>query len=244
MGIFSRMSDIVNANLNALLEKAEDPEKIIRLMIQEMEETLVEVRTAAAKCIAEKKEIKRQLQTQSGHVEAWQEKAELAIDKDRDDLARAALAEKSAAETRKKALEEERDLVSSQLDKFNDDISQLQNKLEDAKARQRALVMRHKSAQSQLKARRHIHSDKLEDMMFRFEVAERRIEQVESRGEALDLGRKRTLSEEIDSLRNDDTINAELDALKERMAGRKPRPKAVKNRSDKSGETAAAGGES
>ena len=245
MGIFSRMSDIVNANLNALLEKAEDPEKIIRLMIQEMEETLVEVRTAAAKCIAEKKELKRQLQAQSDQVDNWQEKAELAIERDRDDLARAALAEKSAAENRQSALEDELQLVTSQLEKFNEDIAQLQNKLEDAKARQRTLVMRHKSAQSQLKARRHIHSDKLDDMMFRFEAAERRIEQVESRGEAMDLGRKRTLSEEIDSLRNDETINAELDALKKRMGGgKKTGGQASGPKSVKKSEKAAAGGQS
>lgn len=233
MGIFSRLSDIINANLNALLEKAEDPEKIIRLMIQEMEDTLVEIRSAAAKCIAEKKELRRRIARLERDETEWENKAELAISKNRDDLARAALAEKATTADQTETLRQELKLVESQLEKFNQDIAQLQSKLTDAKNRQRTLVMRHQSANSQLKARRHIHNEKLDEMMFRFESAERRIDQVESKGEAMSMGRKRTLSEEIQGLEDDERINADLEALKARMQGTKPNPESKKAESAK-----------
>jgi phage shock protein A len=141
MGIFSRFSDIVNANINAVLEKAEDPEKIIRLMIQEMEDTLVEIRSAAAKCIADRKEHRRHIEFMEHEKEEWQRRAELALRRDRDDLARAALAEKQAIEDQVAKLKVEAENLDSQLDKFNADISQLQNKLNDAKTRQRSIVI-------------------------------------------------------------------------------------------------------
>ena len=217
MGIFSRLSDIINANMNALLEKAEDPEKIIRLMVQEMEDTLVEIRSAAAKCIADKKEHQRQISYLEQEQLDWERKAELALSKDREDLAKAALVEKAEIADHIKVLQSEMDTIEQQLGKFNEDISKLQSKLNDAKTRQRSIVMRHKSATSQLKARRHIHDDKLNEMMFKFETAERRIDRIESESEAMDMGRKRSLSDEIDSLGDDDRITDELDALKAKV---------------------------
>jgi len=217
MGIFSRFSDIINANINALLEKAEEPEKIIRLMVQEMEDTLVEIRSAAAKCIAEKKEHRRQISRMENEQLEWERKAELALSKDREDLARSALVEKTAISAQIDTMKQELAVIDEQLEKFNADISKLQSKLQDAKTRQRSIIMRHKTATSQLRARKHIHNETLDDMMFRFEAAEQRIDRVESESEALGMGRKRTLADEIDDLKNDDRVDEELESLKSKV---------------------------
>ena len=223
MGVFSRLSDIINANLNAVLEKAEDPEKIIRLMIQEMEDTLVEVRTSAAKCIAERKQRQRTLTRLHKEVADWERKAELALDKNRDDLAKAALHEKANVQKRHAAVAEEVALLEDHLQQFNDDIGRLQQKLQDAKNRQRTLVMRHKHASTKLKASEQFHSDKLDDVLFRFESAERRIEDIEARGEAMEIGRpKRHAGDEIEDLEREDEVNAELEALKQRRGKSRP----------------------
>jgi phage shock protein A len=220
MGIFSRMGDIINANLNAALEKAEDPEKMIRLMIQEMEDTLVEVRSATAKCIAEKKERTRLLKRLEEQQLDWERKAELAIEKDREDLARAALAEKTALGDRIGYLREELEHYAEQLNKYDSDIGKLQAKLTDARNRQRALVMRHRSATHQLKTRKHIYNDKIEEMLQRFDSAEQRIEHIESEAEALDMGRKgQSLESEFRKLERDERVEAELEALKSKKKG-------------------------
>lgn len=218
MGVFSRLSDIINANLNTLLEKAEDPEKIIRLMIQEMEDTLVEVRSSAAKCIAEKKERQRLISRLEKEQLAWEHKAELALEKDREDLARAALSEKTAIDDRIKLVGEELGQLDEQLQKYNVDIGKLQAKLNDARARQRTLVMRHKNARTQLKARKQIHDDRIDEMLHRFDTAERRIETIESESEALEMGRKQvSLSDEIEGLEKNERIDEELNTLRERV---------------------------
>lgn len=217
MGIFSRMGDIINANLNAALEKAEDPEKMIRLMIQEMEDTLVEVRSATAKCIAEKKERTRLLKRLEGQQIDWARKAEIALEKDREDLARGALAEKTALADRIGYLTEELKEYEDQLAKYDSDIGKLQAKLTDARGRQRALVMRHRSASHQLKTRKHLYNDKIDEMLNRFDSAEQRIEHIESEAEALDMGRKgKSLDEEFRGLERDERVEAELAELKAR----------------------------
>ncbi len=215
MGVFSRLSDIINANLNAALEKAEDPEKMIRLMIQEMEDTLVEIRSATAKCLAEKKERTRLHKRLEEQQLDWERKAELALDKEREDLARAALAEKTALSDRIKHLSEELSHYDDQLTQYDDDIARLQAKLDDAKGRQRALVMRHRNAQQHLKGRKQIHNDKIDEMLHRFDSAERRIDHIESETEALDMGRSaRSLDDEIEQLQCDERVEEELNALK------------------------------
>lgn len=222
MGVFSRLGDIINANLNSALEKAEDPEKMIRLMIQEMEDTLVEIRSATAKCLAEKKERTRLLKRLEQQQLDWARKAELALDKNREDLARAALSEKTALSDRIQHLSEELSLYDEQLAKYDDDIARLQSKLDDARGRQRALVMRHRSARHQLKSRKHIHNDKIDEMLHRFDSAENRIDDIESEAEALDMGRNksRSLDEEIEQLQRDERVEAELDALRNSRAGK------------------------
>jgi len=218
MGIFSRFSDIVNANINAVLEKAEDPEKIIRLMIQEMEDTLVEIRSSAAKCIADRKEQRRYAEFLEREQQGWTKRAELAMRQGREDLARAALTEKQTLADEVEQTGREIEMLDGQMDKFNSDISQLQSKLTDAKTRQRSIVIRHKTATTQLAARKHIHDDKIDEMLFRFENAEQRIDRVEAQGESLDIGRRKGLAEEIAGLEDDERVEDALTALKAKVS--------------------------
>ena len=218
MGIFTRFSDIVNSNINAILDKAEDPEKIVRLMIQEMEDTLVEVRSAAARSIADKKDLNRKLEALDRERREWDDKAELAMRKGREDLAKAALVEKSRAAAAVEVLKEDYSAVDEGLTKLNEDIARLEAKLEDAKARQKALLARHKTATSRLAARQKIHDYKIDDAMLRFEAYTRRIDDVEGRVEAFDLGLPKDLNHAFASLEAEEAVNQELDALKQRVA--------------------------
>ncbi len=219
MGIFTRFSDIVNSNINAILDKAEDPEKIVRLMIQEMEDTLVEVRSAAARSIADKKDLNRKLESLEREQNDWDNKAELALRKDREDLAKAALIEKSRVAQAQDALKQDYIAVDDGLAKLNDDIARLEAKLEDAKARQKALLARHKTANSRLAARKKIHDYKIDDAMIRFEQYTRRIDDVESRIEAYDLGLPKDLNHQFASLEAEESVQKELEALKQRVSG-------------------------
>jgi phage shock protein A len=221
MGIFSRFSDIVNSNLNAILDKAEDPEKMVRLMIQEMEDTLVEVRSAAARSIADKKELTRKVGTLEGDAEDWSAKAELAVTRGRDDLAKAALAERTRIESTAEGTRAQLRAVQEGLTKLNDDISRLEAKLADAKAKQRAMVTRHQTASRQIAMRSKIHDNRIDDALLRFEQYERKLDDVEGRVEAYDLGsQKKTLHDEFASLESEDRVELELKQLKERMAQR------------------------
>jgi phage shock protein A len=219
MGIFTRFSDIVNSNINAILDKAEDPEKIVRLMIQEMEDTLVEVRSAAARSIADKKDLNRKLETLDTEVRDWDDKAELAMRKGREDLAKAALVEKSRVQAAVDTIKADYVAVDEGLAKLNEDIARLEAKLADAKARQKALLARHKTANSRLAARRKIHDYKIDDAMVRFEQYTRRIDDVEGRIEAYDLGLPKDLNHEFASLEAEESVQKELDELKRRISG-------------------------
>ena len=218
MGIFTRFSDIVNSNINAILDKAEDPEKIVRLMIQEMEDTLVEVRSAAARSIADKKDLNRKLEALDRDLGDWEEKAELAVRKGREDLAKAALVEKSRVAGAAEILKQDYLAVDEGLNKLNEDIARLEAKLEDAKARQKALLARHKTASSRLAVRKKIYDYKIDDALIRFEQYTRRIDDVEGRVEAYDLGLPKDLNHEFASLEAEESVAEELDALKRRVA--------------------------
>jgi phage shock protein A len=216
MGVFSRFTDIINSNINSLLDKAEDPEKMVRLIIQEMEDTLVEVRSSSAKTLADKKELSRQIGRYQKDAEQWQEKAELALSKGREDLARAALVEKKKCSESAEAMEDELTHVDEHIAKLQDEITQLQDKLADAKARQKAIIMREKTVSSRLKVKRNIDSGKVEDALSRFDRYERKIDDLEAQVEAQDLGSK-SLADEIAELEGDEKIDDELAQLKAKL---------------------------
>jgi phage shock protein A len=221
MGIFSRFSDIVNSNLNSILDAAEDPEKLVRLMIQEMEDTLVEVRSTAARAIADRKEITRSLANLEAEARDWQGKAELALDKNREDLAKAALAEKSRASAAVDGLRQQHKALGDGLDKLNDDIIRLEEKLVDAKARQQAIVARQRTASRRLDARKRLHSARIDDALIRFDQFERRIDDIEAHVESYDLGGKKGLKDEFSELESEDAVAKELRELKSRRAEQK-----------------------
>ncbi|MBA6292052.1 phage shock protein PspA [Colwellia sp. MB3u-70] len=216
MGIFSRFTDIINSNINNLLDKAEDPAKMVRLIIQEMEDTLVEVRSSSAKTLADKKELARQASRFEADASQWQEKAELALSKDREDLARAALMEKKKCVESACALREELSRVDSHIAKLQSEISQLQDKLADAKSRQKAIIMREKTANSRLKVKQNIDSDKVNDALSRFDRYERKIDGIEAQVESYDMGSK-SLADEISELASDEKVDDELAQLKAKM---------------------------
>ncbi|MCG8504884.1 MAG: phage shock protein PspA [Sphingomonadales bacterium] len=218
MGIFSRLSDIINSNINSILDRAEDPDKIIRLVIQEMEDTLVEVRSSAAKAIADQKDVERKL-GRIGDAEAeWQRKAELALSKDREDLAKAALLEKAKLADMAEHLGNELEHLKSVLARHEEDVLKLEAKLREAKAKKQALSARHATVSNSLRVRRSITSPKLEEAFERFEKVERRIDRIEGEVESYDLGQGRTLDQEIADLEMEEAIESELDALKSKLA--------------------------
>jgi len=216
MGVFSRFTDIINSNINNLLDKAEDPAKMVRLIIQEMEDTLVEVRSSSAKTLADKKELARQVSRLEQDAEQWQAKAELALSKDREDLARAALMEKKKSSESAQALLDELTHTDEHLSKLQGEISQLQDKLSDAKVRQKAIVIREKSASSRLKVKENIHSTRVNDALSRFDHYERKVDDIEAEIESYDLGSK-SLADEIADLESDEKVDDELAQLKAKM---------------------------
>jgi phage shock protein A len=218
MGIFSRISDIINSNINAILDKAEDPEKMVRLIIQEMEEALVEVRSTSARAIADRKELLRRQEWLQNEAREWERKAEVAVQKGRDDLAKGALVERNKASEARELLDRDLEILDDTLTKLNGDIAALQAKIKDAKTRQSAIILRGKAAQSRLGARRKLADHSIDDAMVRFETYERKMDDLEGQVESYDMGQK-TLSEEIEELETDERINEELQALKARMGG-------------------------
>ena len=222
MGIFSRLTDIINSNLNSILDRAEDPEKLIRLVIQEMEDTLVEVRSSTVRTIAERKEIERKLNQLGREMEEWQRKAELALSRDREDLAKGALVAKSKIAEQIDVLQHQLVHIEEALAKSSEDISRLQEKLTDAKKREKAIVLRHKSAASRLKVNTQIHDDRINDAFARFEQVERNLDELEGRAESMDIGRKRTLAEEFSDFEASTKVEQELADLKARMHNSKP----------------------
>ncbi|WP_206486474.1 phage shock protein PspA [Thalassotalea sp. G2M2-11] len=218
MGMFSRFTDIVNANINSMLDKAEHPEKMIKLIIQEMEETLVEVRSTAAKQIAEKKTLMRQIRAQETSVSHWQEKATIAVSKGRDDLARSALVEKNKCQTKVDALQEELAQFEESLMAVQEDASRLQEKLSEAKRRQESYVLRQESAQVRLKARETAAVYNIDDAIGKFERYQQKIDDIEAQVEAFDMTSNQDLASQINALETDEDLDKELEALKKQVA--------------------------
>jgi phage shock protein A len=217
MGIFSRLSDIVNANLNALLDRAEDPEKMAKLMIQEMEDTLVEVRSAAVKNISEKKEIQRRLEQLAAAETDWAQKAEFAISKGRDDLAKGALLAKRKLSESATALQGELKAVDEALSRHDEDLARLQSKLQEAKAKQKALLIRLNAAQKRVQVRRTLADGRVDDALARYETLHQKIDELEGRAEVYDMGQGKTLEQEFANLEAETGLDAELAALKEKL---------------------------
>ena len=220
MGIFSRTRDIIAANMTDLLDKSEDPAKMIRMIILEMEETLVEVRSSAARTIADQKEMRRQIAKLEKLQDSWREKAELALSKDREDLAKAALVEKQKAGEMASQLEAEIAVLDDALRASEADIAKLQTKLREARTRQNAIQSRLESAHNRMRLREMVAGSKVDDAFSRFDLLERRADLAEGRADALNLALPpKTLEEEIAELRNAEKVDAELEALKARRAG-------------------------
>jgi phage shock protein A len=218
MSIFSRTRDIVAANFTDLLDKAEDPAKMIRMIIMEMEETLVEVRSSAARSIADQKEMRSQIAWLERLQQGWLEKAELALSKDREDLAKAALGEKQKAADMADHLKAEIAVLDDAMRASEADIAKLQGKLREARTRQNAINARLESAQTRVKLREMYAGPKVDEAFSRFDVLERQVDYEEGRADALALGAPaKTLEEEIAELRNAEKIDAELEALKAKM---------------------------
>ena len=219
MSIFSRTRDIFAANITEMLDRSEDPAKMIRMIILEMEETLVEVRASAARCIADGKEMRRAMSRLDELQRSWTEKAELALSKDREDLAKAALIERQKAADMADGLRTELSVIDETLKGYEGDIAKLQNKLREARARQNSIVARMESAQNRAKMREMYAGTKIDEAFSRFDLLERRVDYAEGRADALSIADSSppSLADEIAALAGQDKIDEELAAMKRAM---------------------------
>jgi len=219
MGIFTRFRDIISSNINAMLDRAEDPEKLIKLMIREMEDTLVEIKASCAGVMASMKKTQRQLDEVQSRTKYWEERAALAVRKGRDDLAREALLEKRRYSERAGALEEELSEHNMLVEQYQEDIGQLEAKLASAREKQRMLQQRH-HARRKMRAQEEIRRMETSDAIFRFEEFEHRIERMEAEADMVNFGRKQTLEGELDNLLVDEDIERELQGIKASVSGK------------------------
>lgn len=217
MGMFSRFTDIINANINSMLDKAENPEKMIKLIIQEMEETLVEVRSTAAKHIAEKKTVMRNIRDMESRVANWQQKAELALTKGREDLAKAALVEKQSCAQKLTEFNEELSQFDEYLTAVQQDGQRLQEKLSEAKRKQEAYRVRQQSAEVRLKVREKAAVHNIDEAISKFERYQQKIDRVEAEVEAYDMTSAKDLNSQFRELENDENIEQELEQLKKKV---------------------------
>jgi len=214
MGIFTRFRDIISANINSMLDGAEDPEKMIKLMIHEMEDTLIELKSSCAGVIAARKKIARKAGEMADKTKLWADRAELAVGKGRDDLAREALNEKRRYSQIVESLEYEINEHSGLIDQYKEDIVELENKLNNAKEKKRTLIQRHKRANGKKRAQEEIRRSNSSDTMARFDKLESRIEQMEAEADLVNIKRKPTLDDHFEDLATDDDIENELAKIK------------------------------
>jgi phage shock protein A len=218
--VFSRARDIFAANMADLLDRAEDPARMIRMIILEMEETLVEIRAAAARQIADIKEMRSTVRRLEDLQAGWTEKAELALSKDREDLAKAALIERQKAADIADGLAEEVEGLEQVLRSYEADIAKLQAKLSEARTRQHAIAARIENAVARAKAREMMHGSRTQDAFAGFELLERRADLAEGRAEALGMTGPKSLEEELAELKAAERADADLEAMKAALAAR------------------------
>ena len=218
MTIFSRITDIINANINALLERAEDPAKMIRLMIQEMEGTLVEVRSQSVRSIADKREIERKIERLETSGREWEDKAAFALGKGREDLARSALLVRRKLEDQAALLREELEVIEASLARHGEDLARLQAKIDEAKARKSSIELRMKTAKGRVRVRSSLHDGRVDDALQRFGSLERRIDELEAGADVYDMGKAKTLEQEFAELEVDGDVAEDLARLKARVA--------------------------
>ncbi|MCK6262888.1 phage shock protein PspA [Vibrio sp. ZSDE26] len=218
MGVFSRFADIVNSNISSLLDKAEDPEKMIRLIIQEMEDTLVEVRTNSARALADKKDLVRKIESMEDQILDWQQKATLAITKQREDLARAALIEKQKLQDMMKGLQTERVLVEDTIEKLGGEVGKLESKILETRGKQQALAIRNQTATSRRDVQKHLHTSRTHEAMAKFEQYSRKVDELEAEADVYaKSGNAKSLDQEFAELQAQDEIEQELDKLKQQL---------------------------
>lgn len=220
MGLIDRIGDVINANLSSLLDRAEDPEHALNQAIREMEDTLSDLRCATVRMIAERKELSANWREAEFEMLDWERKAETALNHGREDLARAALAAKEQIRRAAAPTNREVDALDKAISSMKTDAHSLEEKLAEAHARRRVLASRYRGAVDRLKARSALYDGRLDEALARCDEVDRTIDKVEAAGDALTMGRPRTLSEEIAALENDGKVNDELEALKRRMADR------------------------
>ena len=219
MGIFTRFRDIISSNINAMLDRAEDPEKLVKLMIREMEDTLIELKAACAGVMAGRKKIRRRLQETRDRESHWELRAGIAVEKGRDDLAREALKEKRRFTRLAETLDQEQLEHGVLVDQYQDDIRQLEDKLATAREKQRMLVQRHVRAAGKKKAQEEIRRADSYETMAKFDELENRIERMEAEADLVNYGRKPSLDQAFDKLLDEDDIEIELAALKSSRTG-------------------------
>ena len=224
MGIFTRFRDIISSNINAMLDRAEDPEKLIKLMIREMEDTLVEIKASCAGVMAAGKKTRRQLSGMDERARYWQDKARLAVNRGRDDLAREALVEKRKFVQRAQVLENELIELDQLVEQYQEDIRQLEEKLATARNKQRMLVQRHIHARSKIQAQRELRRMDSSEAVRKFDELENRIERMEADADLINYGKTNTLEEELARLSVDEEIEAELQTLKSPAPPEKDNP--------------------
>jgi phage shock protein A len=214
MGVFTRLKDIINSNLNAMLDAAEDPDKLIRLMIQEMEDTLVEVKANCAGAIAARKRAERAVSTAETVIATWEERARLAIEKEREDLAREAIRERRRLEELRDAHAKEVSGCDEVVARYKEDIGAVEAKLVDARQRHRLLVQRHKRARTHERTRGVIERVTRYDAVTKFDQLEQRIERMEAFQEIDPDLQKPSLEEAFAALKESDAIEEEINRLK------------------------------
>jgi phage shock protein A len=214
MGIFTRFKDIVASNISSMLDNAEDPEKLIKLMIREMEDTLIEIKSSCANAIANQKKVERFFDDNKEKESFWIHKAKLAVEKGKDNLARQALQEKRRYTQKAEVVEVEMSELGAIIEQYRDDIQELEGKLKSAREKQRILVQRHIRAKNKKSAMEEIRRADSVEVMQKFEELENHIERMEAEADLVNYGKPSSLEDEFDALEADDDIEAELRDLK------------------------------